>query len=140
MKTMIVNTSIRYFFVLALLLAALSGCGGGQASESKTIAQQQQIGQVTIGLETPDRAPLLTEQDVLVTLRDARGPIDGAAVWVGLIMPTMQMSPNEPDAVSEGQGRYHARAIFTMSGTWNLEIHATVKGQEYVGHFHAQTS
>src|SRR5690242_14737104 len=94
------------------LLILLSGCGGGSAGGSKMIAQQQQIDQIVIGVEEPERAQLLTEQDVLVTLRDAHGPIDGAEVWLGLIMPTMQMSPNEPDAVAEGQGRYHAKAIF----------------------------
>jgi len=124
---------------LALLLAALSGCGGAQAGAAKIVTQQQQIDQITIGLAAPERSPLLTEQELEVTLSDARGPIDGAEVWLGLIMPTMQMTPNEPDAVGAGQGRYRAKALFTMAGTWNLEIHATIKGQEYVARFHAQT-
>ncbi len=125
--------------LMLTLLVLLSGCGGGSAGVAKTIVQQQQIDQLMIGVEAPERAQLLTEQDVVVTLRDARGPIDGAEVWLGLIMPTMQMSPNEPDAVAEGHGRYHAKAIFTMSGTWNLEVHATIQGQEYVAHFRTQT-
>jgi hypothetical protein len=129
----------RSLLGFGLLLALLCGCGGGSAGAARTIAQQQQVDEVTIGIEAPERAQLLTEQDVLVTLRDARGPIDGAEVWLGLIMPTMQMSPNEPDAAAEGQGRYRAKAIFTMSGTWNLEVHATIHGQEYVAHFRAQT-
>jgi hypothetical protein len=127
--------------LLVLFVLGLCGCGETRpASTGRTVRQQQQVDQIVIGLETPEHAQLLTEQDVMITLRDAHGPIDGAAVWVGLIMPTMQMSPNEPDAVAEGQGRYRAKAIFTMAGTWNLEIHATVNGEEYVAHFHAQTT
>lgn len=121
-------------------LLALSACGGAQSAPPKIVAQQQRVGQVTIGLEAPERLAILTEQDVLVTLTDARGPVDGAEVWLGLIMPTMQMSPNQPDAVAEGQGRYHATAIFTMAGAWLLEVHATFQGQEYVARFRAQTS
>ena len=125
--------------LLVAALLMLSACGG-QPGAVKTVAQRQQVGHLAISLEAPERPAILTEQNVLVTLADASGPIDGAEVWLGLVMPTMQMSPNEPDAVAEGHGRYRARAIFTMAGAWILEVHATIGGQEYVARFHAQTS
>jgi hypothetical protein len=127
---------------IVLALLGLSGCGGDATSGSgKTIAQQQTVNQLTIGLERPEQPRLLTEQPLTITLTDTRGaPVDGAVVWIGMVMPTMQMSPNEPDAVAAGNGRYRASVLYTMSGTWNLEVHATVKGQEYIATFHTPTA
>jgi nitrogen fixation protein FixH len=137
------QSPVRRIWTAVLLIAvllSLNDCGGS-SSPRKTITQRQTVGQLIVALETPEQAQLLTEQEVLVTLNDAQGkPLDGAEVWLALIMPTMQMSPNEPDAIAEGNGRYRAKAIFTMAGTWNLEVHATVLGQEHVASFRAQTS
>lgn len=126
----------------ALLVAALlSGCGGTTSGPVTTVTQRQTVDQVTIALEIPERAQVLTEQEVVVGLTDAQGqPIDGAEVWLALIMPSHQMSPNEPEATAVGNGRYRATALFTMTGTWNLEVHATVRGQEYVTTFRAATT
>jgi len=130
--------------IAILLIAALLSVSGCSASSGTgpvtTIAQRQTVDQLTIALEAPERPQLLTEQEVLITLTDPQGqPVEGAEVWLGLIMPTMQMSPNEPDATAEGRGRYRAKALFTMSGTWQLEIHAIVQGQEHIATFHAST-
>ena len=126
-----------FLLALALLLAA---CGGPGAPANR-VTRQQQLGRLAVGVTLPDPAQLASEQEVLVTLADAAGqPVDGAEVWLALIMPTMQMSPNEPDALAEGGGRYRARALFTMAGTWNLEVHATVAGQEYVARFPARAT
>ncbi|HEX9439255.1 MAG TPA: FixH family protein, partial [Roseiflexaceae bacterium] len=115
------------YLAVACALLVLAGCGGGASGGPvKTVTQQQTTNQLTIALEAPERPQLLAEQEVLVTLTDARGvPVEGAEVWLALIMPTMQMSSNEPDAAPAGNGRYRAKAIFTMSGIWNLEVHAT---------------
>ena len=130
------------YLAAGFALWVLAGCGGGASGGPvKTVTQQQTMNQLTIALEAPERPQLLAEQEVLVTLTDARGvPVEGAEVWLALIMPTMQMSSNEPDAAPAGNGRYRAKAIFTMSGIWNLEVHATVHGQEHVVTFRAQTS
>jgi YtkA-like len=127
--------------VVALALLGLSSCGGGDATGSgKTRIQQQTVDQLTIALEGPERAPLLMEQPITITLTDASGtPVDGAEVWIGVGMPTMQMRPNEPDAAATGNGRYRANVLYTMAGTWSLEVHATLHGQEYVATFHTQT-
>jgi hypothetical protein len=130
----------RWLLGLAITLAllALSGCGSTAGSGTgRTVTQKQVVDHLVIVLEAPEKPQLLAEQELVVTLIDSAGkPVDGAQVWLALVMPTMQMSPNEPDAVPAGGGRYQAKALFTMSGTWNLEVHATIQGQEYVAGFH----
>jgi hypothetical protein len=127
--------------VVALALLGLSSCGGGGTSSAKTRTQWQTVDQLTVALEGPELPPLLTEQPITITLTDASGaPVDGAEVWIGMRMPTMQMQPNEPDAVAAGNGRYRASVLYTMAGTWSLEVHATVRGREYVATFHTPTA
>ncbi|HJZ49738.1 MAG TPA: hypothetical protein VKE41_21320 [Roseiflexaceae bacterium] len=66
----------------------MSGCGGS-SGPATTLTQQQTVDHLTIALETPARPQLLTEQAVIVALSDAQGqPIDGAEVWLALIMPS----------------------------------------------------
>jgi hypothetical protein len=121
-----------------LLLVALGACGGTGSTVGRLVTQKQIVDRLTIALEAPAQTPLLAEQELVVDLTDQAGqPIDGAEVWLALVMPTMQHSPNEPDAVADGPGRYKAKALFTMVGNWNIQIHATVHGQEYIATFHA---
>lgn len=124
---------------LVFVLLILSSCSGAASSATSPIVTQKQlVDQLVVALEAPAKPRLLIEEDLIVTLTDAAGkPVEGAQVWLGLVMPTMQHSPNEPDAVSAGPGRYAIRALFTMVGNWNLEVHATVQGQEYIAVFHA---
>ena len=125
---------------LIVALLGLNGCGGEASGPVKTTIQRQAVDHLTIALELPAQPQLLTEQDVVVTLTDADGAaVDGAAVWLGLVMPSHEMSPNEPDAAPAGNGHYRAKALFTMSGAWTVEVHATVQGQEYIATFRTQT-
>jgi hypothetical protein len=88
---------------------------------------------LTIALAAPEKPPLLTEQELVIVLTDQAGqPVDGAEVWLAQVMPIMQHSPNEPDALAAGSGRYKASVLFTMAGNWNVEIPATVRGQDYI--------
>jgi nitrogen fixation protein FixH len=122
---------------ILLVLLGLSGCDGSGSTASKLITRKQRVDQLTIALEAPEKPPLLVEQELMIELTDQSGqPVDGAEVWLALVMPTMQHSPNEPDAVTAGPGRYKASALFTMVGNWNVEIHATLRGQEYIATFH----
>lgn len=126
--------------IVALLI--LSACGETLAPGivGKTITQQQQVDTLTIRVDLPARIPAATEQEVVVTLTDGHGPINGATVWLALIMPSMDMSTNEPDAQAESGGRYRSKVLFTMVGSWNLDVHAVLGDQEYVAHFHAQST
>ena len=131
-------TRLQHTLLILLALLGLSSCGGSGSAAGKLITQKRQIEQLTIALEAPEKPPLLAEQELVIVLTDQAGqPVDGAEVWLALVMPTMQHSPNEPDAVAAGPGRYKASALFTMVGNWNVEIHATVRGQEYIATFHA---
>ena len=122
---------------MLLVLLGLSGCGDSGSVTRKLVTQKQLVDQLTIALEAPEKSPVLAEQELVIELTDQAGrPVDGAEVWLALVMPTMQHSPNEPDAAAVGPGRYKARALFTMVGNWNVEIHATVRGQEYIATFH----
>jgi hypothetical protein len=122
---------------ILLMLLGLSACGGAGSVTGKLVTRKQLVDQLTIALEAPEKPPLLTEQELVIVLTDQAGqPVDGAEVWLALVMPTMRHSPNEPDAVAAGPGRYKASALFTMVGKWNVEIHATVRGQEYIATFH----
>jgi hypothetical protein len=134
-----ISIAHRKWISLALMLVLLSGCGGTTSSATRaTMTQKQLVDRIVIALEAPAKPRLLAEENLVVTLTDVAGkPVDGAQVWLGLVMPTMQHSLNEPDAVSEGQGRYTIRALFTMVGTWDIQVHATVQGQEYIAIFHA---
>ena len=130
----------RALLCLAVLLAllGLSGCSDTRSPAGKLVTQKQLVDQLMIALEAPEKSPVLAEQELVIVLTDQAGrPVDGAEVWLALVMPTMQHSPNEPDAVAAGPGRYKAKALFTMVGNWNIEIHATVRGQEYIAIFHA---
>jgi nitrogen fixation protein FixH len=124
---------------IAIALLGFSGCASATTSGTgHTVTQKQAVDRLVITLEAPEKLQPLAEQELVVTLTDSSGkPVDGADVWLGLVMPTMQHSQNEPDAVPAGQGRYKAHALFTMAGNWNMEVHATVQGQEYVAVFHA---
>lgn len=126
---------------LAVLLA-LGACGETPApgAAGKIITQQQQVDTLMITVDLPARIPAATEQEVVVTLTDGHGTVDGATVWLTLVMPNMVMSSNEPDAHAEGSGRYRSKVLFTMVGSWNLDVHAVLGNQEYVAHFHTQST
>jgi len=133
----------RAFLSLAVLLTllGLGGCGSTAGTASKLVTQKQLVDKLTIALEAPEKSRLLAEQELVIVLTDTAGqPVDGAQVWLALVMPTMQHGPNEPDAVAAGSGRYKASALFTMAGNWNVEIHAMVRGQEYIATFHEPVS
>src|SRR5215213_7324846 len=91
----------RTLLCLAMLLAllGLSGCGDTRSIPGKLVTQKQLVDQLMIALEAPEKSPLLAEQELVIVLTDQAGrPADGAEVWLALVMPTMQHSPNEPDA------------------------------------------
>jgi hypothetical protein len=122
--------------LLVVMTLTLSACGGGSGRPGPNVTQRQVVDRLTIALERPAAPHLLDEQDLFVTLTGEDGkPVDGAEVWLGMLMPTMRMSPNEPDAIPAGAGRYRITALFTMAGNWNLEVHATIQRREHIAVF-----
>jgi len=107
---------------LALALVLLSGCGGSTSNATRaTVTQKQLVDQLVIALEAPAQPRLLAEEDLMVTLTDAAGkPVEGAQVWLELVMPTMHAAQSERTGRSIGRpGSLHrSRAIYHG---WNVE-------------------
>ena len=73
-------------------------------------------------LKTNPVKPAPMQETILeLTLRDPDGqPMTGAAVTLELTMPGMVMPPNRPPVAEAGNGVYIAKAIFAMSGEWEV--------------------
>jgi hypothetical protein len=121
------------WLLLLLLVPALAACGGGRPGYT---TQQQPADGLTIMLERPQQAQVLQDYDLFVSLIDAQGkPVDGAIVFIDIVMPAMSMGSNQPLADPLGNGQYRVKGVFTMEGNWRLTVHATVAGQEHAAMF-----
>ena len=118
-----------YFIVVCMLTLFLAGCGKSTPKEFS-----QTNGGLTASLSIAPYPPVVMEPATLrLTLTDAAGQmIDGARIAYDLTMPGMAMPPNQPQASGQGDGRYHADAIFTMSGKWRVQATVTHNGKEAV--------
>ncbi len=142
------NLSLRFIGLIcfALLLAA---CGNSAANQSaQTVApangtvsagasvQSQTIDGLTISLEAPSEPKLLDAANFVITLTDSAGkPVEGADVYLDLLMTTMPMGTNKPVASPEGPGKYRAQGVFDMTGEWDITVHVTVAGKEHAAKF-----
>jgi hypothetical protein len=116
-----------------LLVPALAACGGGRPGY---ITQQQPADGITITLERPQQAQVLKDYDLFVSLIDAQGkPVDGAIVFIDIVMPAMSMGTNQPLADPLGNGQYRIKGVFTMEGDWRLTVHAKIAGQDHAATF-----
>ena len=128
----------RYLYLLILALLALAGCGGSRPGYT---AQQQRVDGLVITLERPQQVEILKDYELFITLADAQGqPVDGAAVFVDLALPTMPMGANQPVADALGNGQSRVKGVFTMEGNWRLTVHATVAGKEHTATFDQQVA
>ncbi|HEY1013137.1 MAG TPA: FixH family protein [Herpetosiphonaceae bacterium] len=130
--------------MLLVFLALLAGCGEvrspqATAAPAPALAQlgaPQTVDGLTIGLEAPPRPNSTDGQTWLVSLKDAAGaPVDGADVYLDLVMTTMEMGQNKPLATPLGGGRYQMQGIYGMGGAWRLDVHAKVAGKDHVAPF-----
>lgn len=115
--------------VLALSAIALSACGPAAPPVERL---EQTVDGLTIGLEATTSPRLNASEQLVVTLADAQGqPIDGAEVYVDMVMTTMPMGINRPIAEPQGQGRYLVSTAYTMLGEWDVTVVATIDGTEH---------
>jgi nitrogen fixation protein FixH len=120
---------LRRTLALLALLALLSACGQTAAPPSHLA---QQVDDIVIGLDATASPRLNASETLIVTLSDAQGqPIEGADVYVDLLMTAMPMGTNRPIAEPQGQGRYRASTAYTMDGAWDVTVVASIKGKEY---------
>ena len=126
---------MKYIFGFFILLGVLSGCGGTETA----LVQQKTVDNITIELQQLQPSAVNNRQEWLVMLRDSAGePVEGADVFLELDMPAMEMAENMPQAVGEGAGVYRASGSYTMSGEWEVVVHAIVEGDEHVAAFEMQ--
>ena len=93
---------------------------------------QQAAGDLSIGLQTAAAPTLYEGQQFTVTLADAQGKtVDGADVYLELVMLEHPMGTNKPVAVPAGSGLYRADGAYTMAGRWGVTVVATVQGRVY---------
>lgn len=113
---------------VSLMLAACSPFTAAPTS----VRQSQVVAGVKITLDAPSAPQVNQEQRFIVTLEDDDGhPIDDADVYLDLVMPTMPMGMNHPEAVVDGPGRYRTNTVYTMSGEWQITVVATIEQHAY---------
>jgi hypothetical protein len=127
--------SIRSLFISAWILVLLTGCGT-QNVNSNIDVQTKTVDGLVIALEAPKVTKLLDTASFLITLTDATGkPVEGADVYLELLMPAMPMGTNKPVATVEGPGKYRAQGVFDMIGDWQVTVHANVEGKDHAAMF-----
>jgi len=106
-------------FVLVLILG-LAGCVPASPKKQTTATS----GALTMSLlMTPDPPTPMRETQAQLTLSDSRGqPVSATNVNMDLTMPGMAMPANRPQVVAAGDGVYRAKTIFSMAGTWKIEV------------------
>jgi hypothetical protein len=126
-RTFVSRFSLLFATIALQTLILLAACGVAPAP----LREEQLVDGIVIGLEASPSPPLNTSQELLVTLADEAGrPIDGADVYLDLTMPAMPMGTNRPEAAPEGEGRYRARAAYTMAGDWEIAVFVELDGVE----------
>jgi hypothetical protein len=120
-------------------MLVLAACGG--AARAGYSSQQQTVDDLTMTLERPQQVAVLQDYEFFVTLSDSAGKrVDGATVFLEQDMPAMRMNSNQPLGEPLGNGQYRLRGVFTMDGAWQLVVHASVGGKEYVARFDQQVA
>lgn len=72
---------------------------------------------------SPDPPIEMKTADLTLQLIDQNEqPIEDAQVSFDFTMPAMKMPPNQPKAISQGDGLYTVQTGFSMSGDWQAEV------------------
>ena len=101
-----------------------SACGGLEAPESS--------GTLQIEAHTEPDPPHVGQNALVLHVRDADGnPVEGAAITVDTLMPSMGHGSTETPVITEtGGGAYRAEPLtFQMTGSWQAIVQV-VKGEE----------
>lgn len=127
----------QLYLLLVSLIWVLSACGSTAADAA--ITHQQTVGDLQIKLEHPQQAFVLQDYDFKVNVSNTQGQaIDQATVYLNLDMPDMHMPPQQPLAQNNGNGNYSSTTLFSMEGTWHINVHVIYNGQEHIATFEQQ--
>lgn len=111
-----------------VLLAGLSGCGaaddGGAGQELTVVGDLGAIEFVATPLARPAEGPNTFR--VSLFEHGSRAPIDGAALRIHVVMPSMGHEVTaEPEVEEVSPGLYEVTdVVFTMPGTWEVRYRA----------------
>lgn len=131
---------VALFLICTSIVAAGCGQSSGPAQQStdshgvpSTDGNTSSASQVIYVIKP--EPPKVGSNELLVTVLSPDGtPVADARVTVTLSMPPMpSMGMPEmhttADLASEGSGKYHGMASFSMAGTWHLAIKIARSGQ-----------
>ncbi len=116
-----------------LLLAALSGCGSGEAPPPPPAKRQtdSNAGTYVVSFEpTPSPIPMNEKFDLRFTVTPKSGPAEGLSVQVDARMPAHGHGMNRvPRVARQPDGSYSAEGmLFHMPGHWELYFDITRGG------------
>ncbi len=117
-------------FGAAVLLAALSGCGGNGKESSEAPGtgslHMQEVGSFRIAVRNQPEIPSVGDNKLLITVRDTTdAPVRGADVEAVVAMQAMGAMPRMESrgAMKEpAPGVYEAKYGVAMAGEWDVEI------------------
>jgi copper/silver efflux system protein len=129
---------VRKIVPAALLLCAVlsASCGGSQSASSSSSVQTGTAGEMTVTFLSDPNPPKSGDNSFLVTVKQPDGtPVaDGEvkAIFSMPAMPSMNMPAMRSDAAlsPQGGGVYRGTGQLSMSGTWNVEVSISRKGQD----------
>jgi hypothetical protein len=129
---------VRKIVPAALLLCAVlsASCGGSQSASSSSSVQTGKAGEMTVTFLSDPNPPKSGDNRFLVTVKQPDGtPVaDGEvkAIFSMPAMPSMNMPAMRSDAAlsPQGGGVYRGTGQLSMSGTWNVEVSISRKGQD----------
>lgn len=96
---------------------------------------QERLGTVNSDVNNSSGISLSTNPDPLqpgpatfmIEVKDKEGKlVDNAEVSFDINMTTMNMGPQQGDAISQGSGRYSAMGRMTMRGPWRVSTKVTM--------------
>lgn len=117
-------TARRGLLVFASLLLVLAGCARKSATTARTEARQ--IGVFRIAVENRPARPVVGDNRLIVTIRDAAGkPVVGATIEMAAVMEAMGTMPRMQSngvVTESGPGEYGIRYGLSMAGEWDLNL------------------
>ncbi len=94
-------------------------------------AQTAQAGPYQVTMQVTPNPPLITQPAMLtiqVLVNASKQPVTNAHITLASNMETMDMSTDQVEAKSQGNGKYLASIQFTMSGPWQVQVRISSPG------------
>jgi len=95
-------------------------------------AQTAQAGPYQVTMQVTPNPPLITQPATLtiqVLVNASKQPVTNAHITLASNMEAMDMSTDDVEAKSQGNGMYLASVQFTMSGPWHVQVMISMPGE-----------